>query len=634
MNPAVKRLLTNRNFVLLWCAYGVSAVGDHLSEMAILAHQDALNPDIDITPLQARMTFLFMLPFFLFGPLAGAVGDRFSRRRVMIVADLFRVGIMFAFMTLIRHSGAVFGAAWGPFLPLALVGVFAALFGPARQAMVPMLVKPTQLVPANAMISGLGMIATMCAALVSGELAERGYVRESFHLDACTFLASAVLVFLIRAHREPVRCTDRPPSVSMIASVMQSFRYIASHRRVAELIGIAVVFWFAGAGVRSVIPAIVKDHYHGGFVTMSRFPAWIGAGLAAGAVVMTVLGHAVRSEMAITWSLYGVTAAVLLMAASVFVVFDPGVAHWVGVVSAVSCGFFGAGIAISYNALLQRIVPDRLRARVFGVLNLATVGGLLLATGVLAIPHWQNLDRWAGFVLIGIALLLAVVASLTLIVRFRRLQMEWQFVALRNFVEFWSKFWYRMVCDGPCTIPHEGAIIVTANHGCVIDPLVIHSACDYRHLTFMVAAEYYNMPIAKHFLRAGRCIPVRRGENDIGATKEAIRRLRNGGAVGVFIQGGIRKSLDRNDLKNGVAMLALRTGAQVIPAHISGTRSSEGVVRMLFSRHHARVSFGPPVDLSEFTGRKGQDVLDATSRKIFDAVLDLAPDPNDHERDV
>ncbi len=626
MNPSLKALLTNRNFLLLWCAYGVSAVGDHLSEMAILASQDALNPDIDITPMQARMTFLFMLPFFLFGPLAGAIGDRFSRRRVMILADLARAAVMVAFFILVRSCADVFGTDWGPFIPLALIGMFAALFGPSRQAMVPTLVKSDQLVPANAMISGLGMIGTMCAALLSGELAERGYIREAFNLDACTFLLSALCVFFISTSRGPTRRdATRGSAEPIVRSIVAGFRYIATHRRVAELIGIAVVFWFAGAAIRSIIPGIVKTEYAGGFVTMARFPAWIGAGLAAGAVTVTMLGHAVRSEIAITWSMYGIAMAMLALAGSVFGGFSPGTAHLIGVFAAIMSGFFGAGVAVSYNSLLQRIVPDRFRARVFGVVNLATVGGLLLATGVLAIPRWENLDRWSGYVPLGVALLLIVVASLTLSVRLRRARLPKLYVFYRNIVEFWAKFWYRMIRVGPCTIPREGAVIVTANHECVIDPLLIHVCCNYRQPSFMIGAEYYNLPIASHFIRVGQCIPVRRGENDIGATKEAMKRLRAGGAVGIFIQGGIRLNLEQDQLKNGVSMLALRTGATVIPAHISGTRYNESIVRMLFGRHHARIRFGPPVDLSEFAGRKGQQVLNAASEKIFDAVLALAP---------
>ena len=59
-------LLRNRNFVFLWCAYAISAVGDHLSELAVLKTQNALSADVDITPLTARITFMFFICLEIF----------------------------------------------------------------------------------------------------------------------------------------------------------------------------------------------------------------------------------------------------------------------------------------------------------------------------------------------------------------------------------------------------------------------------------------------------------------------------------------------------------------------------------------------------------------------------------------
>ncbi|MHC5111533.1 MAG: hypothetical protein ACYTHJ_16825, partial [Planctomycetota bacterium] len=58
-----RNLLYNRNFVLLWCAYAISAFGDHLSEMAILKTQNIVSSEVDVTPLTARMDFMMFLPF-------------------------------------------------------------------------------------------------------------------------------------------------------------------------------------------------------------------------------------------------------------------------------------------------------------------------------------------------------------------------------------------------------------------------------------------------------------------------------------------------------------------------------------------------------------------------------------------
>src|SRR3972149_716952 len=101
-------LLRNRNFILLWSAYGISALGDHLSEMAVLKTQDALRAEVDVTPLNALMAFMFFLPFLFLGPFAGWLADRLPRRAIMIFADLVRTVIMFGFTGLI-----VWTQTWG-----------------------------------------------------------------------------------------------------------------------------------------------------------------------------------------------------------------------------------------------------------------------------------------------------------------------------------------------------------------------------------------------------------------------------------------------------------------------------------------------------------------------------------------
>ena len=75
-------------------------------------------------------------------------------------------------------------------------------------------------------------------------------------------------------------------------------------------------------------------------------------------------------------------------------------------------------------------------------------------------------------------------------------------------------------------------------------------------------------------------------------------------------------------------MLALRTGAPVIPAYISGVTYHKNVVWGLLIRHRARVRFGPPVDLSEFqAGDRNRDSIRAATGKIYAAVTALAPTP-------
>ena len=109
---SARNLFTNRSFILLWFAYGISAMGDHLSELAILKTQNALDPGVDATPLDARMTFLLFLPFFLLAPINGFLADRMPRRALMVFADLVRCVVLFFFLQLIAWTTPA--GTWGP----------------------------------------------------------------------------------------------------------------------------------------------------------------------------------------------------------------------------------------------------------------------------------------------------------------------------------------------------------------------------------------------------------------------------------------------------------------------------------------------------------------------------------------
>lgn len=129
-------------------------------------------------------------------------------------------------------------------------------------------------------------------------------------------------------------------------------------------------------------------------------------------------------------------------------------------------------------------------------------------------------------------------------------------------------------------------------------------------------------------MRLVECIPVRRDGNDVAATKEALRRLHDGKAMGIFIQGRIPPPGQTIPLKDGVALLALHTGATVIPAHISGTKYRDSILGGFLARHRVRVRFGEPVDLTEYadsSGRIRRQRLAAATQRIAAAIEALAP---------
>ncbi len=618
-------LLRNRNFVYLWLAYAISAIGDHLSEMALLKTQHALSVDVDITPLTARMTFMFFVPFFVLAAGTGWLADKLPRRAVMVTADILRCVVLFSFARLIGWTQD--WGTWGPFVPLLIVGIFAAMFSPARQALLPTLIRSDQLVRANGLISGLGIIATMISVAMSGYLADRYAPTFAFRIDAITFLLSAVFLLLIKPPQLHVEDSKKKENTSPLKELADGFRYIKSHRHLKELLIIASIVWFCGPLVNSVIPAIARDVYGGSYATISSYRIFLGAGFVVGAILISILGDALRSEIAITWGLLGISLSIFIFALSVFLPFDPSVLSSIGAVGVTLAGLFAVAVMASFDSLMQRTTADRYRGRVFGVKDLCTTGALLVATGLLGVPQWTRVDRWVGWILLAVAVISLIAGLWTMKVRLRRGPHSPKLNYLENLNEFISKFWWGLKRVGPCTVPRTGAVIVTSNHRNSIDPLVLLAGVRYRILSFMIAAEYVNWPIVHYVIAAAECIPVRRGTRETGPTKQALRFLEQGRGLGIFIEGGIVRPGETPKPKDGVAMLALRTGAKVIPAYISGVTYRESVVLGLLTRHRARVRFGPAVDLSEFQhDPKNRDTIRAATRKIHEAIYALSTD--------
>jgi 1-acyl-sn-glycerol-3-phosphate acyltransferase len=199
-------------------------------------------------------------------------------------------------------------------------------------------------------------------------------------------------------------------------------------------------------------------------------------------------------------------------------------------------------------------------------------------------------------------------------------------------VAFWKmtfaivcNVWYRLRRIGNQTIPDTGALIIAANHGCAIDPLLLQAVCPRRYISFIIAAEFARKPWFKPLIEMVECIPVQRDGLDATAARSAMRHLRDGKVLGIFPEGRIvRPDEPPVEPKEGVAVLALRTGATVIPVHITGTRFSESVVTPILMRHRARVTVGPPVDLSPYLDNsRDRDNITAAAEAIMRAIRAL-----------
>ena len=628
-------ILRNRNFILLWCAYTVSALGDHLSEVALLDMQNAIGRD-DSTRIMSMMMFAFFLPFFVFGPTMGWLADRLPRKWIMVTADATRVVLLLALFPVLQFlfralEGSSFqlaethpqgGSIYSPWVyctPLMVLGVFAAMFSPSRAAMLPTLVRQDQIVRANGLMNAMGPIAAIASYALGTHLVLEYGNEICFRADALTFLISAVFIlFMI----PPRRAAVSSAGTSRVEALRDGFAYCRTHRRVIELIVFMVLFWTAAIAVRSMMPALVKGVFGGGLSDIKNYYLALGIGMLTGAFIIGAFGEAIKSEVAISWSFMGAGLAVLALA----LVFVRQFGEWSGAACLFVCGMFGSGILVSANALLQKTVPDFMLGRVIGVKDFASMGGLLLATGALGIPRWTNIDAHVPWLLAIIGLTLFVAGMRATRVRLQRGRFRPIITFWRNFIVLHNRIVARVRRKGICTVPQDGPVIVAANHNSAIDPFLLISTSPNRYLSFMIAREFTGIPLVSYLARLAECIPVNRTGVDIASVKSALRHLSAGKAIGIFPQGRIVAPDDWENVQEGVGMLALRSGATIIPAYISGTHYSDNVYIPYFLPQRAIVHYGKPIDLSPWSARtRDRAAYREVAQHIIERIKSLRP---------
>jgi 1-acyl-sn-glycerol-3-phosphate acyltransferase len=185
---------------------------------------------------------------------------------------------------------------------------------------------------------------------------------------------------------------------------------------------------------------------------------------------------------------------------------------------------------------------------------------------------------------------------------------------------------YRVQVDGREHVPRRGPVILAANHRSFLDsiflPLVIR-----RRVTYVAKAEYFDDPKTAWFFRAVGQIPIRRegGSASEGALAAATEVLDGGGVFGIYPEGTRTRDGYTHRGHTGVARLAARTGAPIIPVGLIGTdecQPTDKKLPRLFRAVHVR--FGRPLALHQSANGDDRITLRALTDELMFEIVQLA----------
>jgi MFS family permease len=358
------------DFRRLWLAQSISDFGDGMTLTALLLLITTLGAS---TTALAIMSIALAVPTVTFGLVAGAIADRFDRRRIMLVSDTLRAVLVAAFVlaATIDRLPILYVLAFSQ----ALVGTF---FSPARGALVARVVPREGLLAANSLgqvsriVFGLG--GTAITGVVAGVT---GQVWPVFLVDALTFLASVAIVWGVDRSLGAPSGAARAASLGMVRSLRDGLAVVGRSRALqATILGAAVVMLGLGAINTLFFPFMIRE--------LQINPVWAGpvegaqtASMVLAAAIVAPLGRRLGASGVVVLGLAGAAVVVALLSA----VWD--VWSLIAVVFAV--GWFITPLQAATATIIQSATGDEMRGRVIATFQTAMSTTTILSTALAGI---------------------------------------------------------------------------------------------------------------------------------------------------------------------------------------------------------------------------------------------------------
>lgn len=151
---------------------------------------------------------------------------------------------------------------------------------------------------------------------------------------------------------------------------------------------------------------------------------------------------------------------------------------------------------------------------------------------------------------------------------------------------------------GEENLPKTGPVIVAPNHVSNLDPPAVACGTNRRRFRFMAKEELFKGLFGRIIASVG-AFPVRRGEGDTESVRLALACLAEGDALLIFPEGARGDGVRMGPINRGVAMLAKRSGAPVVPTGVIGTHLVAPKGQKKMRRHRIEVVYGEPFTFAD-----------------------------------
>ena len=350
----------------MWFGHLISHAGDAVFMIALPWLMLDITGSKSLTSLVSMSAYL---PAVLFGLFAGVVVDRYNRKWIMIYSDILR-----ALLVAVIPLSLIYG-----FISPLLIGAitfslstFSAFFYPARDSLIPHIVTAEELPAANSAISVSGQMSHLLGPLFAGIGISIFGLRHLFTADAISFLFSILLISLIVGPARKLTIEKHPPKWQ---GIVEGLTYVNSHKGLRLLLILTFVnnIFIMGPAIIG-LPVFVREVLTSDFGVLAKLEVAMAAGMIVGSFVFWKAEKNISPISILLFGIVmdGVTYTLLFFADTSFIAILILIIHGIGIPL----------ITVSRTTIIQAVVPDEFRGRLFSMIYMAVMGTTAISVGL------------------------------------------------------------------------------------------------------------------------------------------------------------------------------------------------------------------------------------------------------------
>jgi len=566
--PDSIKLLTSLRFRPFFLTQLLGAFNDNLYKNGLtifIAFQAASISRDESNTLVNIAAGLFILPFFLFSPIAGQLADKFEKSKL-----IQRIKQLEIFIMSLGAAAFYFQSAELLIAILFLMGTQSALFGPVKYSLLPQALRLEELVGGNAMVE-FGTFMAILLGLIAGV-----FIIEI----GTTELGIAVVLVALCGYWTSRSIPVLPaaaPELKLSFNIFAQTRNIMRDARQNQTVFYSVMgiswFWFIGITYITQLPNFVRYELGGNEQVYVLLLAMFSIGIGAGSFLcermsgrMVEIGLVPIGALGLT--LFGVdlffnqsiSNSEVLAAPMSFVT---EAKNFRVMIDILMLGISGGIYIVPLYALVQQRSEARKRSRIIAANNVLNALFMVVASlyGLLALSVGISIPTL--FLIMAIMNAAVALFIFMLVPEFIMRLLVWLLVSAA----------YRVDKTDLENIPDTGPVLLVCNHVSFIDALVLAGSIR-RPIRYVMYYRIFQTPVLSFIFKTALAIPIASKKENPELMQKAFdqvsQSLKNGEVVCIFPEGKITETGELNEFKGGVMKILDRDPVPTVPLALRG----------------------------------------------------------------